>query len=117
MTRLPRAMSSPEHVCVAPRAQCAAPSRPETTQQAERKRQRARPAVASNAANDAPRARVQRPTRAMMIPEHGCMSLKRYKGLDSDWLNRRPEPGFRLRKAAQAVLFSNICMHKATLCV
>ncbi|MEZ2738873.1 hypothetical protein [Comamonas jiangduensis] len=38
MTRPPRAMSSPEHVCVAPRAQCAAPSRPETTPQAERKR-------------------------------------------------------------------------------
>lgn len=35
-----------------------------------------------------------------MIPEHGCMSLKRYKGLDGRWLNRRPEPGFRLRKAA-----------------
>lgn len=36
------------------------------------------------------------------------MSLKRYKGLDKDWLNRRPEPGFRLRKAAlQLVLTLN----------
>lgn len=43
--------------------------------------------VAASAANDAPRARVQRPARAMMIPEHGCMSLERYKGLDKDWLN------------------------------
>lgn len=49
-----------------------------------------------------------------MIPEHGCMSLKRYKGLDKDWLNRRPEPGFRLRKAAN-MLFVIFCIHKATL--
>jgi len=42
------------------------------------------------------------------------MSLKRYKGLDKDWLNRRPEPGFRLRKAAN-MLFVIFCIHKATL--
>lgn len=70
--------------------------------------------VAANAANDVPRARVQRPARAMMIPEHGCMSLKRYKGLSREWLNRRPEPGFRLRKAVR-MLFVIFCIHKATL--
>lgn len=48
--------------------------------------------VAASAANDAPRARGQ--------------ASKRYKGLCKDWLNRRPEPGFRLRKAARQLVLT-----------